>query len=47
MIYGIFKVGLLFHANAGIQHALGEGARYATVCIPSPTGVQLHTDAES
>ena len=35
MIYGIFQVGLLYQANAGMQHALGEGARYATICIPS------------
>ena len=35
MIYGIFQVGLLFQANAGMQHALGEGARLATICIPS------------
>ena len=27
MIYGIFQVGLLYQANAGMQHALGEGAR--------------------
>ena len=27
-------VGLLFQANAGMQHALGEGARYATLCTP-------------
>jgi Flp pilus assembly protein TadG len=23
MIYGIFQVGLLYQANAGMQHALG------------------------
>jgi Flp pilus assembly protein TadG len=32
MIYGIFTIGQLFEANAGMQHALGEGARYATLC---------------
>lgn len=37
-IYGIFIVGMLFQANAGMQHALGEGARYATLCLnPTPT----------
>jgi Flp pilus assembly protein TadG len=47
MIYGIFQVGLLYQANAGMQHALGEGARYATTCTPSgstcnpPTDVQI------
>jgi Flp pilus assembly protein TadG len=33
MIYGIFSIGQLFQANAGIQHALGEGARYGTLCL--------------
>ncbi len=45
-IYGIFQIGLLFQANAGMQHALGEGARYATLCIPTGTGCNIHTDAE-
>ena len=45
-IYGIFQVGLLFQASAGIQHALGEGARYATLCMPTSTGCNIHTDAE-
>ena len=35
MIYGIFQVGLIYEANAGMQHALGEGARLATLCTPS------------
>lgn len=35
MLYGLFQVGLLYQANAGMQHALGEGARYATLCVPS------------
>lgn len=37
MIYGIFQVGLLYQANAGMQHALGEGARMATLCTPTGT----------
>jgi Flp pilus assembly protein TadG len=40
MIWGIFQVGLLYQANAGIQHALGEGARYATLW-PTPTNTQI------
>jgi Flp pilus assembly protein TadG len=40
-IYGIFQVGLLFQANAGMQHALGEGARYASLCIPTSTGCNV------
>ena len=39
-IYGIFRLGLLFEANAGMQHALGEGARYATI-YPTPTNTQI------
>lgn len=39
-IYGIFVVGKLFEANAGMQHALGEAARYATL-YPTPTDDEL------
>jgi len=47
MLYGIFQVGLLFQANAGMQHALGEGARYATLCLTptSASGCTVPTDA--
>jgi Flp pilus assembly pilin Flp len=31
MIWMILQLGLLFRATSGIQHALGEGARAATV----------------
>jgi Flp pilus assembly pilin Flp len=31
MIWAILQLGLLFRATSGIQHALGEGARAATV----------------
>lgn len=34
LIYGIFEFSQLYWANSGMQHALGEGARYATLCIP-------------
>lgn len=37
LIYGIFRIGLLYQANAGMQHALGEGARMATLCTPTGT----------
>ncbi len=40
MIFGIFQVGLLYQANAGIQHGLGEGARYASL-YPTPTDIQI------
>lgn len=42
MIYGIFRLGLLFQANAGMQHALGEGARYATI-YPTPSDSQIQS----
>lgn len=45
-IYGIFRIGLLFQANAGMQHALGEGARYATI-YPTPTDAQIQTRMNS
>lgn len=38
MIWGITQFGLAVYANNGIQHALGDGARYATLCVsPSVT----------
>lgn len=36
MIWMIAQLGLAFRAMAGIQHALGEGARLATI-YPRPT----------
>lgn len=54
MIYGIFTLGQLFEANAGIQHALGEGARYGNLCLSVsngactlPTSAQLSTKVNS
>jgi Flp pilus assembly protein TadG len=48
MIYGIFTLGQLFEANAGMQHALGEGARMGNLCFSPfdgrctlPTATQL------
>lgn len=34
-VFGIFQFGVIFQANAGMQHALGEGARMATI-FPAP-----------
>ncbi len=45
-IYGIFQIGILYQANAGMQHALGEGARYATLCTPSGTGCSVYSDTQ-
>ena len=48
MIYGIFQVGIAFQASAGMQHALGEGARLATICKdPTSDGIcSVATTAE-
>lgn len=46
-IWGIFQLGVAFQANAGMQHALGEGARLATLCInPTSAGCSAPTDAQ-
>jgi Flp pilus assembly protein TadG len=38
-LWGIFQVGVAFQAKAGMQHALGEGARLATLCYnPTASG---------
>ena len=44
MIYGIFQVGLVFQANAGMQHALGEGARLASLCVPTTDACNAPSD---
>lgn len=44
MIYGIFEFSQLYEANAGIQHALGEGARFATLCVPTATGCNAESN---
>ena len=51
-IYGIFQVGLLYEANAGMQHALGEGARLASLYdrttstkVPSDTAIKARMTA--
>lgn len=48
MIWGITQFGLAMHANNGIQNALGEGARYATLCVNPTitTGCRRPTDDE-
>jgi Flp pilus assembly protein TadG len=36
LVWAIIQFGMVFRANAGIQNALGEGARYATL-FPTPS----------
>jgi Flp pilus assembly protein TadG len=52
-IYGIFQVGLLYEANAGMQHALGEGARLASLYdttttshVPTDTAIKARINAK-
>ena len=42
MIWMIVQLGLVFRAMSGIQHALGEGARFATI-YPQPSTTQVQT----
>lgn len=46
LIWGIFECSLLFEANAGMQHALGEGARLATLCVPNGSGCSSEADSD-
>ena len=39
-VYGIFQFGVILLANAGMQHALGEGARFATL-YPKPADTAI------
>lgn len=40
LIWGLFQVSLIFEANAGVQSALGEAARKATIW-PTPNDTEL------
>lgn len=40
MLWIIFQGGLIFRAMSGIQHGLGEGARYATL-FPQPSNSDI------
>lgn len=42
MMWVIIQLGLVFRAMSGIQHGLGEGARYATL-YPKPTDDAIKT----
>lgn len=44
LIWMIVQLGEVYRAAAGIQQALGEGARYATLCLnPTTTGCTTPT----
>ena len=45
LIWMIVQLGLVFRAMAGIQHALGEGARLATIWpVPDTDAIQTRMD---
>ena len=44
MIWMFVQLGQIYRGLAGIQQALGEGARYATLCLnPTTTGCTIPT----
>lgn len=47
MIWSFVQLAQIYRAMAGIQQALGEGARYATLCIdPSLSGCGVPTPTQ-
>lgn len=40
LMWVVIQLGLVFRAMSGIQHGLGEGARYATL-FPKPTDAAI------
>jgi Flp pilus assembly protein TadG len=45
-MWGIFQFGMILEAQAGMQNALGEAARYATI-FPTPTDTQIQAKITS
>lgn len=43
-IWGIFQFAIILMANSGMQNALGEGARYATVYVLANNGPPSEAD---
>jgi Flp pilus assembly pilin Flp len=46
MVWAVVQLGLVFRAMSGIQHALGEGARLATL-YPQPTDDAIQDKIEA
>jgi Flp pilus assembly protein TadG len=47
MIWAFVQLAQVYRALAGIQEALGEGARYATLCVnPTATGCSAPTASQ-
>jgi Flp pilus assembly protein TadG len=54
MVYMIVQLGEVYFAVAGMQQALGQGARYATLCVSptisgcsAPTAAQIKTAVQN
>ncbi|MEO5772898.1 MAG: TadE/TadG family type IV pilus assembly protein [Sphingomicrobium sp.] len=45
IIYGIAQLGFIYEASAGMSHALGEAARFATIFDTTKT-THVHTNDE-
>ena len=46
-VWMFVQLAQVYRATAGIQHGLGEGARYATLCLnPSAAGCSIPTGAQ-
>jgi len=41
MIIGVGQMGVLFQAQAGLRHAVAEGARYATIYVYNSSGTAM------
>lgn len=46
LIWGMLQLGMVYRANSGIQHSLGEGARLATL-YPTPADADIKAEMES
>ena len=47
MIWAFVQLAQIYRAMAGIQQALGEGARYATLCVsPGTSGCSVPTTSQ-
>ncbi len=46
LVWGMFQIAILYRANAGMQHALGEASRYATL-FPTPSDSDIQAKVTS
>ena len=46
IVSAVVQAGTYFHAGADMQHALGEGVRFATLCVQTKDGCVPPTDEQ-